>query len=1385
MLKGIWGRVGLWLCGGVIATGTGLAYAKPGLDHRFSTPHYAKGELRLDVLDLQVQALGGPVRILRSWKGGQWVWDERWSDLEILGAADPAVGAADPANADKPYAIVRAGQSYLRASSTTQGQDVYFNNLPQRTLIALQHGLAGYRWQDTQGNRNDYDAQGRMTGYADHNGIRTTLVRNAEGRIAEIKDHHGTTLITLTYSGANLTSVKDYSGRAVKYEYSGSRLSAVTDVLGKRWQYHYDTNGLAGYTDPLQQRTTLILGKDDKVQEHRLPDGRFTQYSYRYDESQEQYYLRTLNEAGLVKEQWYDRLGQLVREQLDGETQFSRTYLLSDRSSDMSKVAEAYRISGKSLSVSKEVSQRQGRTPSPYVAQMTEEDAHGNRTLTEYNRYGQVIRVQYADGSEIRKSYDPATNRVAETINERGIKTQYRYDDKGNLIELIEAAGLPEERRTGYRYDALGQLEQEDRPGDEAAQTPAASWQYGYDEKGNRNLEKDPLGYETRYTHDVQGNVLTVTNALNKTWISTYDAVGNLKSLKTPLNQETLYGYDDLGQRISVQQPNVAITTIEPNAAGLAKNITDAANARTQFEYDASQRLVAVMDPYGNRNESLYDSQGRLKTRKNALGDTTEYIYKFKRLVGVDYGVYSERFEYNSRGEIESEYKNYAGKVMRNEYSYLTPTLLGRWRDALGNSSVAIYNGLGGLLSSTDAEGGVARYNYDKRGNLSQLTDPVGRVTRFRYNSRDAVVAELKVGSADTPTTERRYVYDGVGNLEQVTTSDGRVSLYRYDDGNRLIGIDHFDTASAAEVGQVSSKITYGYNALNRLASYEDETSKAVYTHDVLGRVESITTTYKQADPVFSKTIKYTYDLNGRKVSYTTPEQQTYGYRYTPHGRLAGVSIPDEGSISFQDFSWMMPQSTLFPGGNQYSFGYDGLQRYESRLLKDAAGNPILSSQYEYDAVGNITAIEGQSGKTTYGYDKLYRLTEAKYPEGDGRQNEAYAYDGVGNRLDEASSKDELDITQWQYNAHNQLVSHDGIGYRYNRDGHLIERGALQADGRLIQSGAVDHWLYQYDARERLVAVQKNGQLLARYTYNPLGQRISKTLPQQGTTTYYLYSEEGLVGEYDTQGELQQEYAYDPTAAWMSQPLFTRAKAANAQGLQVHYYGTSHLGTPEVAFLKSGEVTWRAKAQAFGETTVTLGALNNPLRFPGQYFDQETGLHYNYFRDYDPGMGRYVQNDPIGLLGGGNEFLYAFANVTKLTDPSGLDVSTGTCFPWFDKKGDWENVGQPRADQESAVSQTLAGVAHCKWTRKWRQLQMRKVTEQIICYMCGCKGGVEECWVETQQGGARVEKRTEVTDEVENNIGQITVKYGQEEDVICTSPWNPRIQARGPYTWQT
>lgn len=114
----------------------------------------------------------------------------------------------------------------------------------------------------------------------------------------------------------------------------------------------------------------------------------------------------------------------------------------------------------------------------------------------------------------------------------------------------------------------------------------------------------------------------------------------------------------------------------------------------------------------------------------------------------------------------------------------------------------------------------------------------------------------------------------------------------------------------------------------------------------------------------------------------------------------------------------------------------------------------------------------------------------------------------------------------------------------------------------------------------------------------------------------------------------------------------------------LHRIETDHLGTPRMAKGQYGNKTWRSAIEdnAFGKKPAeVIGDGDSPglelnLRFPGQYFDQETGLHYNYFRDYDPGVGRYVESDPIGLSGGHNLYSYALANPITLIDPLGLDV---------------------------------------------------------------------------------------------------------------------------------
>ncbi len=182
----------------------------------------------------------------------------------------------------------------------------------------------------------------------------------------------------------------------------------------------------------------------------------------------------------------------------------------------------------------------------------------------------------------------------------------------------------------------------------------------------------------------------------------------------------------------------------------------------------------------------------------------------------------------------------------------------------------------------------------------------------------------------------------------------------------------------------------------------------------------------------------------------------------------------------------------------------------------------------------------------------------------------------------------------------------------------------------------------------RLIEVRDaNNTLIAAYSYDPFGRRISK---DAGTSkTFYLYSDEGLIVEADASGQVTKSYGYAPQSDYGTQPLFMRT------GNNYYYYQLDHLGTPQQLTSQSGQVVWRASYDAYGNATVDPGSsITNNLRFPGQYFDAETGLHYNWMRYYEPATGRYVASDPVSLYAGVNLYAYAFGNPANIYDPYGL-----------------------------------------------------------------------------------------------------------------------------------
>ena len=164
--------------------------------------------------------------------------------------------------------------------------------------------------------------------------------------------------------------------------------------------------------------------------------------------------------------------------------------------------------------------------------------------------------------------------------------------------------------------------------------------------------------------------------------------------------------------------------------------------------------------------------------------------------------------------------------------------------------------------------------------------------------------------------------------------------------------------------------------------------------------------------------------------------------------------------------------------------------------------------------------------------------------------------------------------------------------------------------------------------------------LVASYTYDPFGRRISK---QVGTnTTYYLYSDEGLIAEYDEAGNEIWSYGYAPNTLWMNNPLYTRTESHTSTNKAYYYYLNDHLGAPQKLMAKNGEIVWSGVSEAFGKTTVSIETIKNNLRFSSQYYDEESQLYYNTHRFFDSELGRYVSRDPLIEKGGVYYFGYRY-----------------------------------------------------------------------------------------------------------------------------------------------
>jgi RHS repeat-associated protein len=289
---------------------------------------------------------------------------------------------------------------------------------------------------------------------------------------------------------------------------------------------------------------------------------------------------------------------------------------------------------------------------------------------------------------------------------------------------------------------------------------------------------------------------------------------------------------------------------------------------------------------------------------------------------------------------------------------------------------------------------------------------------------------------------------------------------------------------------------------------------------------------------------------------------------------------------------------------------------------------------YTYDANGNIEDIRSSSGDKFYAYDALNRLLDDTRS---GYSSETFDYDRNGNRT--AKTVDAVTDSYGYITNSNQLSS--------DPQGSVIHD---PAGNRTRDQGG--NRTFEYNDAGRLWKVYEGGQLIATYIYNAQGQRTRKITDTQ-TTVYHYDLSGNLISETTATGAALKDYVH-----LNSVPV----AQIDTDGVTdtVSYLHTDHLGTPRRATNAQGDVVWSWDSDAFGTTAAnddpdndgTAAIIN--LRFAGQYYDAETGLHYNYFRYYDPRTGRYVTSDPIGLDGGLNTYGYVSGNPLMYVDPMGL-----------------------------------------------------------------------------------------------------------------------------------
>ncbi|NRD75045.1 RHS domain-containing protein [Shewanella sp. VB17] len=865
--------------------------------------------------------------------------------------------------------------------------------------------------------------------------------------------------------------------------------------------------------------------------------------------------------------------------------------------------------------------------------------------------------------TQISYQYNEAQQLIAAT-NVLGDTERYRYDEQ-HVIQARTLAG-------GAEFSWLWQGEGKSvRAVRQCSNLPNIDTQYEWDDSSNTVTLTNHLGHSQVYQHDDNARLVKEVDADGGEYLKRYDDKGRLVSESDPLGNTTQLVYNQQGEMTAKIAPNGEPTQFSYKNGELVK--VRQGKAVWQYQRDGHGNITRQCDPMGQVTDYTYNDHGLLKSIR--YFDKSEHS-----------------FSWNLSGELIDE-TTPQGEVIRYRYDILGR--LRRRQDSLGIAEM--HYDLGGRLTKQVLPGGKVRhYAYNAYHKLTSFTDEQGRCTRYEYQGSSHLLgrkinpdgSQVNYGY-DNPfnflsevVNERgeRYQieYSPTGHVSRELSFDGRECLYQYDKHTQLIA----KTERAANANHnvhhlATSDCKHDHHANGDLAASVPVELRTEYAYDPLGNMTGKTLSdgqhidyrYDEQGRLIEANdgqwpLVYRYDLCGRLIE----EHQGWaslGYGYDDMGRMSHMVLPDGQRIDYGFNRGLLSEITL--NGAQLSkheYQATGLEvsrqqgalnsRYyhdeQGRLAEhrlSQQGHEKLHRRYHYSGAGNLTKTEdSQRGETQYQYDPLDRLVEVR-----GGIDEQFGHDPAGNLLQDKR----VNVKG------NQLLFQGDSHFDYDGFGNLI------AERRGKDSQQITH--YSYDSQHRLIEVRKPDGSHARYRYDVYGRRINKTVTDKrghSTSTDFIWQGDKLLTESEVSTRASRkaqanagQAAYEPRyqtylyeyGSFKPLALITGEGIENSQA---YFYQLDQLGTPLELTNQQGDIVWSVSYQAYGNVALqTVNEVDNPLRFQGQYYDNETGLHYNRHRYYSPNTGRFITPDPIGLAGGLNNYQYV-KNPTGWVDPLGL-----------------------------------------------------------------------------------------------------------------------------------